>query len=348
MRDFTLTTYTSLLKKLKERNYNFLTFEQFIYLSNKTNFQQPYSDSLNGLNSKQQKQSGNSKISSYNDNSKQFVDGIKLTNEEMHIPSSLTPPQLPIPTSPQQICILRHDVDRLPQNSLATAKIENELDIKGTYYFRIVPKSFDKNIIKKIADLGHEIGYHYEDVDTASKKSTVKSQKLSTNEILELAWTLFKENLEVLRSIAPVKTICMHGSPLSKYDNKLLWTKYDYRKLGIIGEPYLDIDWNEFGYLTDTGRSWSAISVRDKVISKKLKVGNHTPMMEKYLGQTSNVLSPIFKSTFDVIERFYELPDKLMINVHPERWTNSWYIWSKQLVWQKLKNQVKTFYAKYA
>ena len=42
----------------------------------------------------------------------------------------------------------------------------------------------------------------------------------------------FKENLEKFRKVYLVKTICMHGSPLSKYDNRLIWEKYDYRDLG--------------------------------------------------------------------------------------------------------------------
>ena len=38
----------------------------------------------------------------------------------------------------------------------------------------------------------------------------------------------FRFYLDKFRNIYPVKTICMHGSPLSKYDNRLLWEKYDY------------------------------------------------------------------------------------------------------------------------
>jgi hypothetical protein len=58
----------------------------------------------------------------------------------------------------------------------------------------------------------------------------------------------------------------MHGSPLSKYDNKMLWGKYDYHDFGIIGEPYFDVNFEEVLYLTDTGRRWDgkAVSVRDK------------------------------------------------------------------------------------
>ena len=61
----------------------------------------------------------------------------------------------------------------------------------------------------------------------------------------------------------------MHGSPISKWDSRDIWKKYDYKKLGIIGEPYFDIDFNNVFYLTDTGRCWDGekFSIRDKVNS---------------------------------------------------------------------------------
>src|SRR3972149_2832074 len=118
--------------------------------------------------------------------------------------------------------ILRHDVDLLPRNSLYTAQIEHKLGIRGTYYFRIIKKSYDPNIIYKIATLGHEIGYHYEDIAIAKGN-------------IDKAYDSFCRNLEKIRKFYPVKTICMHGSPMSKWDSRLIWQKYDYRKLGIIG-----------------------------------------------------------------------------------------------------------------
>ena len=59
----------------------------------------------------------------------------------------------------------------------------------------------------------------------------------------------------------------MHGSPQSEFDNKDIWKKYDYKQLGLLGEPYFDIDFNDFFYLTDTGRCWNGyrFSVRDKM-----------------------------------------------------------------------------------
>ena len=154
----------------------------------------------------------------------------------------------------EKIIILRHDVDKKPENSLKFSEIQNQYNIKGTYYFRALPCSWDEKIIEQINSNGHEIGYHYENMDIA-------------NGDVKEAYKDFKSNLQRLRKLSIVKTICMHGSPSSKFDNKALWGSYDYKSLDIIGEPYFDTDFSEVFYLTDTGRSWNggSYSVRDKV-----------------------------------------------------------------------------------
>ena len=75
--------------------------------------------------------------------------------------------------------IFRHDVDRLPVNALRMAEIEAEMGVKASYYFRIVKESFNENIMKKIAGMGHEIGYHYENLSAVARdqKQEVRSQK---------------------------------------------------------------------------------------------------------------------------------------------------------------------------
>ncbi len=54
----------------------------------------------------------------------------------------------------QRVIILRHDVDARKMNSLQTARMEKELGITGTYYFRMVPQSYDEEVIKQIARTG--------------------------------------------------------------------------------------------------------------------------------------------------------------------------------------------------
>ena len=59
----------------------------------------------------------------------------------------------------------------------------------------------------------------------------------------------FEIHLKELRKLAKVSTICMHGSPFSKYDNREMWKSETYKNYGIIGEPYFDIDFNKVLYL---------------------------------------------------------------------------------------------------
>ncbi|OFX99295.1 MAG: hypothetical protein A2X06_07470 [Bacteroidetes bacterium GWC2_40_22] len=73
--------------------------------------------------------------------------------------------------------VLRHDVDLLPLNSLEFARIQAEAGISGSYYFRLVPESYNENIIKEIASLGHEVGYHYEDVSLAAERQKTKVER---------------------------------------------------------------------------------------------------------------------------------------------------------------------------
>ena len=50
-----------------------------------------------------------------------------------------------------------------------------------------------------------------------------------------------------------------------------------------------------------------------------------------------------FHSTFDIINAAEnnKLPDKIMITIHPQRWTDKPLPWLKELVWQNVKNVVK-------
>ena len=213
--------------------------------------------------------------------------------------------------------VLRHDVDLRPENSLRTARLEAEKGMFGIYYFRAVPESWDEEIIREIAVLGHEVGYHYESLTTCDGD-------------IDKAYEDFCRNLDVLRKLVPVKSICMHGSPRSPYDSKDIWKKYDYKALGIESEPYLDTDFSKVFYLTDTGRRWDGykVSVRDKIPQYQDEWTAH--------GLT-------FHSTDDIIRGLQEdiIPKELMMTVHPQRWSPFGFTWCKELALQNVKNIVK-------
>lgn len=225
---------------------------------------------------------------------------------------------------------LRHDVDARPQNSLATAKQEATLGLKAIYYFRAVPQSWDDNIIKEIAALGHEIGYHYECLTTCQGD-------------IDAAWQDFQQNLTKLRQLASVHCICMHGSPHSKWDSRDMWERYDYRSQGITGcetpkiaaEPYLDTDWSQTFYLTDTGRCWDGyhVSVRDRIPQYHdlwMKQGLHFHYTDDIIKALSDKDSPLQQTGYH-----------LLINTHPQRWNPFGIEWIKEAVWQNIKNHIK-------
>lgn len=211
----------------------------------------------------------------------------------------------------ERVIMLRHDVDDRKLHSLEFARIQHEKGIAGSYYFRMVPQSYDEGVIREIYDLGHEVGYHYEDMDFAKGDP-------------ERAIQLFERHLEKLRKIVPVKTICMHGSPRSKFDNKDVWKRFNYQDYGIVGEPYFDLDFQSIFYLTDTGRRWDghAVSVRDKVNSP---------------------FSLRFHSTQQIIQCVQQgqFPGKAMINFHPQRWTDDYLLWLREKNTQHVKNTAK-------
>jgi hypothetical protein len=204
--------------------------------------------------------------------------------------------------------ILRHDVDKNAENALMMAQLEAEMGVRATYYFRI--KTVDVEIVKEIAVLGHEIGYHYEDLSHCKGNN-------------EKAFDLFQQNLSFMRQYANIQTVAMHGSPLSKIDNRMLWKTHSYRELGLVGEPYFDfigIDGNV--YFTDTGRSWNSSSnLRDKAINKEQIIK---------ISSTNELISFLKENTRNV-----------MISAHPQRWSDNYFSWFCELLVQSVKNIVK-------
>jgi hypothetical protein len=257
----------------------------------------------------------------------------------------------------EKVVILRHDVDKLPGNALKMARLEQEIGVVATYYFRAVPESFDEGIMREIAGMGHEIGYHYENLETVGRekikeicppqyhhKAELRGRRNTRKDtkkekLIDLGYEDFCRNLEIFRKSFDIKTICSHGSPLSRYDNRMIWEKYDYRDLGIIAEPYFDVDFGQVFYITDTGRKWNneGASVRDRVDSGfDIQVKSTEHLIELVSGQKTEDRGRKTGRGGST-----GLPDKIMINVHPQRWHDRPLPWVKELVGQNVKNVVK-------
>ncbi len=198
------------------------------------------------------------------------------------------------------------------------AQLEKNMGIKASYYFRVVEESYDENCINSILKLDHELGYHYEDLALAGGNK-------------EKAFEQFQKNLAMFRRFYPIKTMCMHGSPASKWDNRILWETYNYKDFEIISEPYFDMDFNQVFYITDASRSWNneKVTLRDKVKSDfNIEVNSSVDILK-------------------LVENGV-LPEKIMLSTHPHNWADKFPEWVKIKVWQGLKNQVKKVLVKKA
>ena len=195
--------------------------------------------------------------------------------------------------------------------ALKMAELESSLGINSTYYFRHTRNIFAPKIIKQISENGHQIGYHYE---VLSK----------TNGNYEEAIELFKSELGDFRKICNIDTICMHGSVLSKYDNKELWKRYDFRNFDLIGEAYLSMG-TDFGYFSDTGWEWNT--------KHKLRDLMSFDMEDIFAYSTDDL--------YDIITN--KNIRNLYILAHPGNWAKNFWDWNYLFMKNTIFNNGKKF-----
>jgi len=207
--------------------------------------------------------------------------------------------------------ILRHDVDRLAGKAVDLARLEAGLGVCSTYYFRASASgSFSRTAIGAIAALGHETGYHYEDL------SFCKGNKGAAQE-------RFFRNLDTLRRLAPCTTVSMHGAPLSKFHNQALLTVDDLGRARLLGDAVTGIEPFLPYYLTDTGGTWLAqANLRDRV-------GKAWP------AEALPTAMPAFRKFVAEASR------PLYISTHPERWSKSFPGYMRSKTVDLLANTVK-------
>lgn len=204
------------------------------------------------------------------------------------------------PAPPSPTCLLRHDVDRLPARAVALARVEHGLGVRATYFVRMRNARGPRAAVRALRELGHEIGYHYEDFAATGGDPT-------------RAWASFQRNLAALRDDGPVDWIAMHGRPLSRFDSRDLWRHHDYHALGL-REAYADLDWSRWRYFTDTGRGWNrGTNLRDYP-----PVPGAAP---RHDGDTPELAQRLAAERQDAV-----------LSTHPERWTASVPGWLQVLV----------------
>lgn len=238
---------------------------------------------------------------------------------------------------PDKYIIIRHDVDLDPNYQIKFAELEHSFNIRSSFYFRYIDKIYKKDIIDRISQLGHSVGYHYE-VFTKAKGDPL------------LAITIFREELAHFKKNWACKTVCPHGGSFidntdgyslknmvklipkvlsgkkvfSKFTNFDIWDYHKFEDFGILGDAYRSVDFTNFLYLSDTGRSWDS--------------------RFKRLDRVKSDINPKFdiKASDGIIKVIQnQEADKIYMLVHAEQWKDNYLDWLGWYVAQLIRRMGK-------
>lgn len=216
--------------------------------------------------------------------------------------------------------ILRHDVDAYPLRALEMANIEHAYGIKSTYYFRYIPNVFNVEVIKSIKSMGHEIGYHYETLN-----------KCKGN--LPEAVKLFEKEINEIRRIGiDIKTVCAHGSENQKvYGLNTNIFKYDLqleKKVNIIGEAYLNIDFANVKYITD----WKVYTHTSNLLYEVFQRGE-----ENYVEYSPSTVTEIYQLIDRVLSSY---GGRFYISIHPQYYIKERYLLTIMKIRSKVSKEI--------
>lgn len=121
--------------------------------------------------------------------------------------------------------ILRNDVDTDPATALAMCDVQEELGVKGSFYFRL--KTFDSRIVEESVRRGFDVSYHFEEIADFAKEHGLKSRAEVDAHMTEIQ-DRFARNITRLRRRYGVdmRIVCSHGD----------WVN---RRLGILNHALL-------------------------------------------------------------------------------------------------------------
>lgn len=146
--------------------------------------------------------------------------------------------------------VIRHDVDLSLKHALVMADVEKSLGIKSTYFIRtkgIFNPFHGKNleIMRRISNLGHEIGFHYElnHSDIASFKKDFLKQKRKFEAVLNKK--IFGAALHRTKN----------PKDRSKSD-KLNFVEPFLSELDLEYDAYSDIFLKQIRYISDSSYRW--------------------------------------------------------------------------------------------
>jgi len=218
--------------------------------------------------------------------------------------------------------VLKHDVETNPSKALRLAQIENNYLHKGSYYVQVYLLHSSKNIdiLKQIQELGHEVSYHH-DVMDSNKGDIYKAAEE------------FQRNIELFENNGfLVQTVCQHGNPIIERDGYS--SNRDFFRNAKVTKMYEHISeimvnfkskiYEDYKYISDVGYGWKIIfdpENNDVVNSEEKDIALEN--LDKVLDVIKNRKSVI-------------------VSTHPHRWhSNVVSAQAKEIVFKSVKYSTK-------
>lgn len=107
------------------------------------------------------------------------------------------------------VLAVRHDVDQHPGSALVMARIERELGIRTTWYFRW--RTADPEVVRAVRDAGATVGLHYETLSRLAIARGATDERAVAGLLPEAEVLLRDEVRAFRRAHGPMRSICPHG-----------------------------------------------------------------------------------------------------------------------------------------
>ncbi len=197
--------------------------------------------------------------------------------------------------------VLKHDVENNVQRAFKMAQIENKYGHRGSYYVQayLLDDLNNVEMLKKMSQMGHEISYHYDVMDSCHGNITLAKEEFDK----------FKAKFESFGF--GFTTVCQHGNPIVErvgytsnrdfFRNKDIQSSYPEISDIMVNFPQKHNV--NYTYYSDAGRKFKLI---------------FDPFNNDIINSDDKNIS--YES---LDELFSALDNKVIISTHPHRWSDS-------------------------
>ena len=221
-----------------------------------------------------------------------------------------------VTTEMSHFLVLKHDIENSVPRAYRLAEIEHKFGHRGSYYAHANLLDDPKNVelLKKMKEMGHEISYHYDVMD-------------SSHGDMELAKQEFEKNRKRFEELGfHITTVCQHGNPVIErigytsnrdfFRNKSVQELYP--SIADIMVNYKEMYHVDYTYYSDAGRRFNLI---------------YDPINNDLINSDDKNIP--YETLSELLSA---LDSRAIISTHPHRWTESAFVY---IVKEKLFKIIK-------